>query len=415
MKVLIIFLDYLRHDYTKQSLQSIANAGYPFDLITIDKFGIATATNDGFDFAKKNGYDAIVYGANDIQLPDNWLAHMVHYAQTIPNTGMCGIHCVESIGDQIEMNGLMIHPTYTAFANVLIPMKVIEDIGYMNEDHDPYGMQDNDYGLRLNNSGYINYYIPNLKQIHIGHDVGNGTEYRKMKDDGLALASEKWQYWEKYYAENGYSIQDRNTFKLKKNNMIQGNFNYKDIPIQQHEDIKDAFFKLLESVKPKQILEIGTASGGLTLMLRHTLNDLSMNDTTIRTYDIERKHYLDYPKGKDIEVIIKNVFNTEYTELIETNEIKDYINRDGQTIVLCDGGNKINEFKILSGLLKSGDVIMAHDYCENEETFNAEYKDKIWNWLEIKDSDISESVKKYKLQPFMHEDFKRVVWVCKMK
>lgn len=216
MKVLIIFLDYLRHDFTKQSLKSIANAGYPFDLITIDKFGIATATNDGFDFAKKNGYDAIVYGANDINLPDNWLRHMVNYTLAIPNTGMCGIHCVESLADQIEVNGVMVHPTYTAFANVLIPMKVIDHIGYMNEDHDPYGRQDGDYAFRLNNSGYINYYIPNLKQEHIGHDVGNGTEYRKMKDDGLALANEKWQYWEKYYAEHGYSIQDRNIFNLKK-------------------------------------------------------------------------------------------------------------------------------------------------------------------------------------------------------
>jgi glycosyltransferase involved in cell wall biosynthesis len=216
MKVLVIFLDYLRHDFTKQSLHSIANAGYPFDLITIDKFGIASATNDGFDFAKKNGYDAIVYGANDIQLPNDWLKHMVHYAERIPNTGMCGIHCVEGLADQIEMNGLMIHPTYTAFANVLIPMKVIEDIGYMNEDHDPYGMQDSDYALRLNNSGYINYYIPNLKQEHIGHDVGNGTEYRKMKDDGLSLAGPKWGYWTKYYEENGYKINDRQIFKTKK-------------------------------------------------------------------------------------------------------------------------------------------------------------------------------------------------------
>jgi len=216
MKVLVIFLDYLRHDHTKQSLKSIADAGYPFDLITIDKKGIASATNDGFDFAKKNGYDAIVYGANDIQLPNDWLKHMVHYAERIPNTGMCGIHCVESLADQIEMNGLMVHPTYTAFANVLIPMKVIDDIGYMNEDHDPYGMQDGDYALRLNNSGYINYYIPNLTQQHIGHDVGNGTEYRKMKDDGLSLAGPKWGYWAKYYEENGYKINDRQIFKTKK-------------------------------------------------------------------------------------------------------------------------------------------------------------------------------------------------------
>jgi len=209
MKILVIFLDYLRHDFTKQTLKSISDAGYPFDLITIDKKGIASAINDGIDYAKKNGYDAIVTCANDIQLPNDWLKHMVHYAQTILNTGMCGIHCVESLENQIEMNGLMVHPTYTAFGNVLIPMKVIDDIGYMNEDYDPYGMQDGDYGLRTNSSGYFNYYIPNIKSEHIGHDVGNGTEYRKMKDEGLALCNDKWNYWSKYYAENGYKLKSR--------------------------------------------------------------------------------------------------------------------------------------------------------------------------------------------------------------
>jgi predicted O-methyltransferase YrrM len=198
-------------------------------------------------------------------------------------------------------------------------------------------------------------------------------------------------------------------------NQITGRFHYQRIPIQQHEEIGNTFRKLLKSVKPKQILEIGTASGGLTLMLRDTLNELGLNDTMIRSYDIENRHYLNHLNENGLEIIIKNVFNHEYNELIELDEIKNFIKRDGQTIVLCDGGNKINEFKMLSGLLKSGDVIMAHDYCENEETFNMEYKGKIWDWLEIKDSDIEASVKKYKLKPFMHEDFKRVVWICKMK
>ena len=193
--------------------------------------------------------------------------------------------------------------------------------------------------------------------------------------------------------------------------MIQGNFNYKSIPIQQHEDIKDAFFNLIASAKPSQILEIGTASGGLTLMLKDILNEQSMN-TTIRTYDVEKKHYLN--EGHDIEVIIKNVFNDQYDTLID-NEVKDYINRDGRTIVLCDGGNKVNEFNILSEFLKDGDIIMAHDYCTNEEVFNKDFHNKIWNWLEIKDSDISVSVDKYNLKPYMKEQFSNVVWVCKIK
>ena len=150
-------------------------------------------------------------------------------------------------------------------------------------------------------------------------------------------------------------------------------------------------------------------------MLRDTLKELGLNDTMIRSYDIENRHYLNHLNENGLEIIIKNVFNPEYNELIELDEIKDYIKREGKTIVLCDGGNKINEFNILSKLLKSGDVIMAHDYCTNEEVFNADFYNKIWNWLEIKDSDISEAVKKNKLKPFMQDEFDKVVWVCKIK
>jgi len=191
---------------------------------------------------------------------------------------------------------------------------------------------------------------------------------------------------------------------------VTGNFNYRNIPIQQHEDIQIAFLNLIASSKPSQILEIGTASGGLTLMIRDILDELSMK-TALRTYDVEKKHYLN--ETHDIEVIIKNVFNDQYDALID-NDVKDYINRPGTTIVLCDGGNKINEFNILSEYLKEGDIIMAHDYCCNADEFLKNFKDKIWNWLEIQDSDISKAVDKYNLKPYI-EEFKNVVWVCKIK
>jgi GT2 family glycosyltransferase len=205
MKVAILFLDYLRHEHTKEALKSISKAGHPFDLFTIQEKGIANALNIGID--KTREYDGVVSCANDIEMPDDWLAQMVKYSTQILNTGMCGIHCVETINKLIEINGLSIHPTFTAFGNILMPRKAIDTIGYYNEDYDPYGMQDGDYAYRLNKKGFINYYIPNLKSNHIGNDVGNGTEYRKMKDDGLALSDEKWNYWTKKYDESeNYTI-----------------------------------------------------------------------------------------------------------------------------------------------------------------------------------------------------------------
>jgi predicted O-methyltransferase YrrM len=198
---------------------------------------------------------------------------------------------------------------------------------------------------------------------------------------------------------------------------VSGWFIYNNILIQQHKNVGKSFTKLLNEVKPKRILEIGTASGGLTLLLRDILDELSLNDTILRSYDVIDKHYLheQISNGKNIEVIIKDVFNHQYSELKEKNEIIDFIQGDGVTVVLCDGGSKKNEFNILSNYLKHGDIIMAHDYSPNDELFNQKIKDKIWNWLEIQDSDITDCVERNNLSPFMVEEFMDVVWVCKIK
>ncbi len=197
MKVAIIFLDYQRHDFSTLAMKSIAEAGHPFDLFTINRKGIAAAINEGIHKAK--GYDAIVTCANDIVMPFDWLKRMVQAAEAIPNTGMCGIHCIESLPNEETINGQRIHPSFTAFGNVLIPMKAIDTIGGFNEDYDPYGMQDGDFAFRLNKTGHINYYLHGLKSEHIGHDVGQVSDYRRMKDDGLAQSGDKWAFWTQFY------------------------------------------------------------------------------------------------------------------------------------------------------------------------------------------------------------------------
>ena len=212
MKVNVIFLDYDRHQFTEEvKRKNFSNAGRPFDHVVIDMQGISAAINKGIQLSK--GYDAVVTMANDILMPDNWLARMVEAAKAIPNTGMCGIHCVEGLGDVTELNGVKIHPNYTAFGNVLIPFVAINQIGYFNTDYDPYGMQDADYAYRLNNTGYINYYLHGMKSEHLGHDVGQPSDYRRMKDEGLSSAGAKWEKWTGHYQETGdFTINQKEWF-----------------------------------------------------------------------------------------------------------------------------------------------------------------------------------------------------------
>jgi GT2 family glycosyltransferase len=177
--------------------ENLSRAGHEYWLFKVNTKGVAAALNEGL--LKARYCESVVTLANDIRMPDNWLAKMVEYANLIPNSGMIGIHTVEHDGTPKEINGITVNWIYTPFGNVLITRRAIERIGFFNTEHDPYGMQDADYATRLNIAGFENYYIPGLKAEHTGHDVGSGTEYRNMKDEGLSKAGETYGKWKAIY------------------------------------------------------------------------------------------------------------------------------------------------------------------------------------------------------------------------
>lgn len=200
---------------------------------------------------------------------------------------------------------------------------------------------------------------------------------------------------------------------------VKGWYTYRNTTTLQHYDIAEKLSALFKEIKPNRVLEIGTSYGGLTILVRDLLDELGFIEADLRSYDIMEtsRHYLleDISNGKKIDFRIHNVFNHIYDQLSDEREIPDYIQQPGRTIVLCDGGSKKNEFNIIAPHLKVGDIIMAHDYSPNKEYFEQYIFEKVWNWHEIQDSDIEESVKKYNLEPFMQEEFQKVVWVCKIK
>jgi cephalosporin hydroxylase len=191
---------------------------------------------------------------------------------------------------------------------------------------------------------------------------------------------------------------------------------YDGLPIMQNNKILEVFYDLLEKTKPKRIIEIGTAYGGFTLMLRDLLDLVGLEDSKILTYDVNRPTDLIDKINKNnlsIEFYVHNVFDRQYN-ITDSNLINEIIN-DGKTIILCDGGNKVEEFKSLSKFVKIGDIIMAHDYSYDVDFYNEEIHNKVWYWLEIQNSDIQETCEKYNLQSFMEEDLNKVVWCCKSK
>lgn len=196
---------------------------------------------------------------------------------------------------------------------------------------------------------------------------------------------------------------------LEKNDSLSA---FKGCTAQQSHNAYEVFYDFIKEIKPKRILEIGTALGGFTEFLKMVIDDLEL-DTKILSYDISERPWYNQLKDKGIDVRVENIFNSDWSSVKQ--EVIDYVQDSGITIVLCDGGWKIGEFKIFSALIKPGDFILAHDYAENKEVFQNEIKDKIWNWCEITESDIKKYVDENNLKPYKQDKFSQAVWVCKTK
>lgn len=201
--------------------------------------------------------------------------------------------------------------------------------------------------------------------------------------------------------------------------MVEGGFAYGYLFISQHRDSPKVFREFLELVRPSSILEIGTFHGGLTLLLRDILDEIGLANSIIRTYDIDEQEFLKpLVIDRKVEVVTKNLFNSDYSDWntdLDKNEIDSFIKRDGVSLVLCDGGCKKCEFNLLAPLLKKNDIIMAHDYAPYNEYFEQYMKDNIWDWHEIQDSDIIETVQLYNLKNFNQTLMQNIAWASLIK
>jgi GT2 family glycosyltransferase len=214
MNIAVLLLTQNRNDLTQRIIdQNFFNSGYDADCYLIDngseqvnfkypftgydlsktKRGIGAGVNAGLRMTQD--YDGVCLLANDILLPQNWLSNWVMFAKRVSKTGIIGIHCVEELPPLVDG----VHKTHTPFGDNFITRELIDAIGGYNEAYDPYGMQDRDFAERATIAGFTNYYLPDLKSEHIGHDVGNGTEYRAMKDASLQRAQAVWEKYQPIY------------------------------------------------------------------------------------------------------------------------------------------------------------------------------------------------------------------------
>jgi len=183
---------------------------------------------------------------------------------------------------------------------------------------------------------------------------------------------------------------------------------YKGVRNQQNPksfDLFQNFFK--ENNDIELVIEIGSGFGGFSSFLKD--QSIENNFKFISYESNENKHKSILSLGKDIDCRNSNAI-TPFT----LQEISDLLNSHKKSLILCDGDNIKLEFNRVSSLLKTGDIVMAHDYAPNKDVFENEYKGKIWDWLEISDIDIKEACEENNLKDF-YSEFNKTAWLCKQK
>jgi len=175
---------------------------------------------------------------------------------------------------------------------------------------------------------------------------------------------------------------------------------YQTYTAQQHPEAWEIFKEFLYEEQFDLIIEIGTAMGGLT----EFIYDLNYN---IISFDIDDK-YNTHSRLVDKGININHIDIFKY-------DLKSLIKQNNKVLLLCDGGNKAKEFNTFSKLLKTGDVIMAHDYCVDSITFYTKFYKKIWLYLELLEKDIAFNSFYNNLIHYKQNIFSNIVWVCKIK
>lgn len=154
------------------------------------------------------------------------------------------------------------------------------------------------------------------------------------------------------------------------------------------------------------IIEIGSYNGGLSSYIYDSKN----KDAFFVSYDIEPTINQAKHKKENAEINFKigDCFDPEVYKEIEAS-----IKRPGKTLMICDGGNKTKEFIEFSSFLKKEDVIILHDYKdENYEELFFEAKN-YWQWpymFECSYDTIKQAVIDNKLDKYEYEKFIFYMW-----
>lgn len=142
---------------------------------------------------------------DDLLLPDNWLRDAIDKHEQLKRTrqkpGICSFHPFKDWEGTFDHHlGIYTKHDGVYFSDWVISRDVFEAIGYFVAVSN-YGLWDRNYCERAHSEGFLNFALKNYMTKHKGHDVGENTEYRKMKDKQLKLAGERISIHKRVFTE----------------------------------------------------------------------------------------------------------------------------------------------------------------------------------------------------------------------
>jgi hypothetical protein len=168
--------------------------------------------------------------------------------------------------------------------------------------------------------------------------------------------------------------------------------------MQQRPDIETYFDRLFDHYLPAIIIELGTGDGEFTNILFSLMKNRT-DQFNIHSFDLYRDKAPNAPGCYHKMDIFKN-----------EDFIANIIHKPVSILLLCDNGDKIREVTMFAKYLKRGDVIMAHDYAYDRESFN---RLKYWRTCEITFADIKDSVQGFR--PYHQELMIQAGWLSLIK
>lgn len=202
----LILVDNASTDKTAKYLKMIQKVYKNLHIITLkENTGYVGGINEGLRYIEQQEEkpEYILYGNNDVEVTENWLPKLSQYFVQYENLGAAGPISNNVAGPQhIQWNdrfgetGLQTVKTLIGFW-MLLPYKVVEEIGHLDDRFGKGFSDDIDYSIRLRDAGYALGIARDVMIIHHGsvsYKELHGTKeaYKADLDEKHQILVEKW-------------------------------------------------------------------------------------------------------------------------------------------------------------------------------------------------------------------------------